>query len=60
MSEGFLLCENCRRERLRRDVFWHHEDEAWYCQDVFACECRYYIQGEREVVLLTANRSAEE
>jgi len=43
-----ITCANCQRERLTRDVFWHVEDECFYCQDVQACEYRYYIQGERE------------
>lgn len=39
------VCDNCRRERI--DLF-QHPDGNRYCADVFACEKRYYIQGERE------------
>jgi len=38
-------CARCLRER--DDLFWHAQDEEFYCADVFRCEYRYYIQGER-------------
>ena len=45
--ERVITCQNCWRERLERDVFWHRGDRAWYCVNVWACEYRYYIQGEQ-------------
>lgn len=39
------ICDNCLRERV--DLF-QHPDGNRYCADVFACEARYYVQGEQE------------
>lgn len=38
-------CARCLRER--DDLFWHEQERTYYCVNVFACEQRYYIQGER-------------
>lgn len=40
------VCQRCLRER--NDLFWHAQDGRFYCVDIFRCEARYYIQGERE------------
>jgi hypothetical protein len=40
------VCARCLRER--DDLFWHDEDQATYCADVFRCEARYEMQGDRE------------
>ena len=38
-------CDNCHRQR--DDLFFHEQDEAFYCLDVFACQARYYVREER-------------
>lgn len=45
------VCERCRRER--DDLFFHAQDEAYYCADVFRCEARYEIQAARTMRLAT-------
>jgi hypothetical protein len=50
-------CARCLRER--DDLFWHRFDEVYYCADVFRCEARYVIQGEREEAALCAPNSQE-
>lgn len=50
-------CAWCQRER--DDLFWHAQDQKLYCADVFRCEARYIIQGEREHAAIRAANSQE-
>jgi hypothetical protein len=38
-------CAYCERER--DDLFWHAQDETYYCADVFRCEARVQITVQR-------------
>lgn len=40
-------CFNCGRER--DDLFYHAQDDAYYCCDVFRCEARVQILGRNRV-----------
>ena len=40
LRRAYRQCKYCHRERHACDVFWHRDDKAWYCADVFACEHR--------------------
>lgn len=39
------ICARCLRDR--DDLFYHQQDEAFYCADIARCEARYYIQGDQ-------------
>jgi hypothetical protein len=50
-NRQYVRCEYCTRERHAADVFWHADDRAWYCNEIFACEHRRYLlelRGELE------------
>lgn len=38
------VCAACGHEAL--DLFWHEEDRATYCVNVFRCEYRVRLRGE--------------
>lgn len=38
-------CENCWRDR--DDLFFHEQDEAFYCVDVLRCEARFEVRDAR-------------
>jgi len=44
---AYVRCGNCTRERVPDDLFWHEDDQHWYCQDVRACNHRLVYQLER-------------
>lgn len=47
LAPGWVRCAHCQRERLWRDIFWHSEDQVFYCANTFACEARHEVLWER-------------